>query len=132
MIMIKQIIRINEKTLVIDDTKYKRVRNLGRGKSGYVDLYESNGELIAVKFYEYETDDPKINPIPEEEILSYEVSVYEELVKLDIPLAQLLGYDSKLKILVKEYINGSNIIDLVAENKIDDDIWKKIFKISKT
>lgn len=126
----KTIQALTDTSIIIDDVCLSRVRQIGHGKSGKVYLYEGEGLSYAVKLYQYETDDPMINYIPLEEILDFELKSYEQLTKLDIPVAPLIAYDTSLQVLVKEYIEGENIIDLIAADRITKQLLELVFGIS--
>ncbi len=114
----------------IGGNKLKRIRQIGQGKSGKVYLYEGEGLSYAVKHYAYETLDPMIVSIPLEDVLEFELRSYKILNTLGIPVAPLIGFDASKQILVKAFIKGDNIIDVIAENKVTPAIFDLIFNIS--
>jgi len=128
--IIKKIEILKDNSLYYNNNILKMVRQIGQGKSGKVYLYEGDGFYYAVKIYEYEVDNIVINPVPLEEILNFEVNSYNILKTLEISIPLLIAYDSSNQILIKEFIEGPNLIDIIALNKVHSNMFQEIFKIS--
>lgn len=104
--------------LTVNDSKYTVLRLLGKGKGGYSYLVTDGQEQHVLKQIhhepcEYYTFDDK---------LQSELRDYETLRKLGIPMPQLLTVDHPQERILKEYIAGSTVSELLKEGRMDS-IW---------
>ena len=101
--------------LTVNDLKYTVLRLLGKGKGGYSYLVTDGMEQYVLKQIhhepcEYYTFGDK---------LQSELRDYETLRKLGIPMPQLLAVDHPQERILKEYIAGSTVSELLEEGRMD-------------
>ena len=101
---------------------YEVIRFLGKGKGGYSYLVtEGAGRYTLKKIHHepcsYYTFGDK---------LESELRDYGRLRALGIPLPELLAVDREQEILLKEYIDGPSIYELVKEDRMVEDYHHQI------
>ena len=106
---------VNEKTFTVK-------RLLGRGKGGYSYLVtDGAGEYVLKQIHhepcDYYTFGDK---------LGSELRDYQHLKQLDIPMPAMLDVDEKQERILKEYIEGETIYDLVLRDEMHPDYLKQI------
>ena len=110
----------NEKTMqdrmFVNQSEYKIIRLLGRGKGGYSYLAERNGQQYVLKQIhhepcEYYSFGNKIEA---------EKNDYYRLLQTGIKLPQMLDIDMLSERILKEYIDGPTIYDLVKNDAMEE------------
>ena len=110
----------NEKTMqdrmFVNQSEYKIIRLLGRGKGGYSYLAERNGQQYVLKQIhhepcEYYSFGNKIEA---------EKNDYYRLLQTGIRLPQMLDIDMLSERILKEYIDGPTIYDLVKNDAMEE------------
>ena len=110
----------NEKTIqdrmFVNQSEYKIIRLLGRGKGGYSYLAERNGQQYVLKQIhhepcEYYSFGNKIEA---------EKNDYYRLLQSGIRLPQMLDIDMLSERILKEYIDGPTIYDLVKNDAMEE------------
>jgi len=98
-----------ENVVTVHDRAYRIVRLLGRGKGGYSYLAESAGRLVVLKQIHHEPCDYYTfgNKIEAER------NDYERLKATGIRIPWMLDIDMETERVVKEYIGGITVFDLV-------------------
>lgn len=91
---------------------------LGRGKSGYSYLALCKNEKYVVKLLHYEPCD--YYSFGDADKVKLEVSAYNSLERSGVPIPKLLDVNVKDNYIVKEYIDGSLITDLVIQDILPD------------
>ena len=99
--------------LEVNGVMYHVVSLLGKGKGGYSYLAERRGKRFVVKQIHHEPCDY----YQFGDKLAAELRDYETLQKLGIPMPRLLDVDKNNERLVKEYIDGNTIFDLVKADQ---------------
>ena len=102
--------------LIVNGISYRILRLLGRGKGGYSYLAEQNGRLVVVKQIHHEPCSFYAfgNKIEAEQ------RDFERLQKAGIRIPQMLEIDLNAERIVKEYIEGPTIFDLVKNGTSTD------------
>lgn len=105
-----------QKTIVVNQNKYTVVRLLGHGKGGYSYLVEKDGMQYVLKQIHHEPCDyysfgNKIEA---------EIRDYSTLAKTGIRMPAMLEVDTANERIVKAYIDGPTIYDLVKNGAMDD------------
>ncbi|MDO4492110.1 MAG: hypothetical protein Q4B85_13695 [Lachnospiraceae bacterium] len=95
----------------VNNTPYRIVRLLGKGKGGYSYLTEHNGQHYVLKQIHHEPCDyyqfgNKIQA---------EINDYRRLRDIGIRMPQMFDVDVEQERIIKEYIDGPTIYDLVKE-----------------
>ena len=94
--------------------EYEVVRLLGKGKGGYSYLVTDGGGEYVIKQIHHEPCDY----YQFGDKLASEMSDYERLCAVGIPMPRLLGVDKAGERILKEYIPGDTIYDLVLRDEM--------------
>lgn len=108
--------KLMQETFVVNQKLYTVIRLLGHGKGGYSYLVERNGCQYVLKQIHHEPCDyysfgNKIDA---------EINDYNRLLHTGIRLPQMLDVDIENERIVKEYIDGPTIYELVKDDIMDD------------
>ena len=92
---------------------YEIIRLLGKGKGGYSYLAKADDKLVVIKQIHHEPCDyyqfgNKIEA---------EASDYEKLKRIGIRMPLMIAIDRTQEIIVKEFIDGPTIMELVNDKK---------------
>ena len=103
------------KILTVNDAKYTILRLLGKGKGGYSYLVTDGTQEYVLKQLhhepcEYYTFGDK---------LQAELRDYETLRQLGIPMPQLLAVDAPQERILKEYIPGPTVAELLRTGRME-------------
>ena len=106
---------------------YKVKKLLGKGKSGYSFLVTYNHKLFVLKkfhdepcsYYEFTNK------------FQSEISSYNTLKKLKIRTSKIIKTDESNDIIIKQYIDGPLISDLVLANKMKRTYINQIKKLNQ-
>ena len=99
------------KTVTIDGQAYRVEKLLGHGKGGYSYLVEREGKLFVLKAIHHE-------PCSYYQFgnkIEAENRDYKTLLEAGIPIPRMLFIDAEKEWILKEYINGPTIFDLVKD-----------------
>lgn len=115
------------KEVLVNNIEYRIKKYLGKGKSGYSYLAEREDKYYVIKQIHHEPCDyysfgNKVEA---------ELNSYETLKKIDITIPMLIDVDKEKEIIVKEYIDGPVLIDLIANNVIKEEYISQIFNMTK-
>jgi tRNA A-37 threonylcarbamoyl transferase component Bud32 len=104
------------------------IKHIGRGKSG--DSYHAkfNKRDVVYKEMYYGPCDTYTF---EENKLQAELHAYQELKKIGIPMPELIYYDTKKQFLIKAYVDGPTIADVVGAGELKDSYVKQMFDVCK-
>lgn len=112
--MLKRMERLKAgESALIEDRRYRVLSLLGHGKGGYSYLVEADGMLCVLKAIHHE-------PCPYYSFgnkIEAEARDYHILLEVGIPIPKMLFLDKKKEIILKEYIEGPTIFDIVKEGK---------------
>ena len=111
-----------KETMSVNGKIYYIVRFLGRGKGGYSYLAEREGKKYVLKQIHHEPCDYYTfrNKIEAEK------NDYERLVKAGIRVPEMYEIDMQQERILKEYIDGPVISDLVESGKMRDDYLEQV------
>ena len=98
-----------EKVLTVNDKEYKIQKLLGKGKGGYSYLAERDGKFFVLKQIHHE---PCAYYKFGDKIQS-EKNDYQRLRQVEIALPELYEIDEKNERILKEYIDGPTVVELV-------------------
>lgn len=104
-----------EEKMLVNDKEYKIEKLLGKGKGGYSYLAADGAGQYVLKQIHHEPCDyyqfgNKIEA---------ELNDYERLQKIGIRIPKMLAVDRERERILKEYIEGDTIYDLVKQDKMD-------------
>lgn len=102
--------------MLVNDKEYTIVRLLGKGKGGYSYLAERDGQHFVLKQIHHEPCDyyqfgNKIEA---------ELRDYGRLTQVGIPVPKMLDVDRTRERIVKEYIDGDTVFDLVKAGRMEE------------
>ena len=106
------------KILKVNDKEYKIIKLLGKGKGGYSYLARADGKDIVVKQIHHEPCDYYSfgNKIEAERF------DYGRLLDTGIRIPKMLVIDIPNERIVKEYIDGPTVMELVNQGPLSEDI----------
>ena len=105
-----------EKILDVNGKAYEMIKLLGKGKGGYSYLARSGGQEVVVKQIHHE-------PCSYYQFgnkLEAEIADYKRLKEIGIPLPEMLDVDPEKERIVKEYIAGDTVFDMVQKECLPD------------
>ena len=112
----------------VNNKTYNIIKLLGHGKGGYSYLAESEGDLVVIKQIHHEPCDYYNfgNKIEAER------NDYERLLKTGIRIPKMYAIDMENEIIVKEYIEGKSIYDLIREDVSVEPYMKQVKEMADT
>lgn len=109
-------------TMTVNDTEYTVRKLLGRGKGGYSYLVEREGKLYTLKQIHHEPCDYYTFG----DKLAAELGDYGRLRSVGIPMPELLAVDHGRERILKEYIDGPSIYELVLREEMQPDYFAQM------
>lgn len=103
--------KIGEK-IIVNNKSYEIISLLGHGKGGYSYLAKNNEKLVVLKKIHHE---PCNYYSFSNKILS-EKNDYLKLLDADINIPKMIDIDIENEIIIKEYIEGKTIFELVRDD----------------
>ena len=117
-----------EKIMLVNNVQYNIIRLLGHGKGGYSYLIENEGKYYVLKQIHHEPCDYySFN----NKIIS-EKNDYERLLKTGINIPKMIDIDIENERIIKEYIDGPTIYELIKNDSMKEEYIIKIKEIAKT
>ena len=108
--------------LTVNDTKYTVLRLLGKGKGGYSYLVsDGTGQYVLKQIHHEPCDYYQFG-----DKLASEVRDYGRLKAVGIPMPALLETDEQQERILKEYIEGNTIADLVPSGGVKEAYLKQV------
>lgn len=109
--------------LTVNGKPYQVLNLLGKGKGGYSYLVrDGQGNRFVLKQIHHEPCDY----YQFGDKLQSELRDYQRLREIGIPLPKLLDADREEERILKEYIHGPTIAQLVEENRMEDSFYQQI------
>ena len=102
--------------MTVNGTEYTVLHLLGKGKGGYSWLVERNGQRYVLKQIHHE-------PCAYYQFgdkLQSELNDYARLREVGLPMPALLDVDRENERILKEYIDGDTVYQLVKEDRLPD------------
>lgn len=106
----------------VNDKEYKIIKLLGKGKGGYSYLATREGVKYVLKQIHHEP----CNYYEFGNKIESEKNDYEKLIKTGIKMPKMLDIDMEKEIIIKEYIDGPTIYDLVLSDKMEEEYLNQI------
>ena len=112
-------------TMTINDVEFRVIKLLGKGKGGYSYLVTDETTQYVLKQIhhepcEYYTFGDKLNS---------ELRDYETLHKLGIPMPRLLEVDTQQERILKEYIAGKTVAELLKTGQMESEWLVQVQKM---
>lgn len=98
-----------ESKMCVNDAEYEVIRLLGKGKGGYSYLVRNHGQEFVLKQIHHEPCDY----YQFGNKLQSEINDYHRLKSIGIRIPKLVDVDAEKERIIKEYIEGETIFDLV-------------------
>ena len=113
-------------TLFVNQKQYSVIRLLGHGKGGYSYLVEAQGKQYVLKQIHHEPCDYYTfgNKI------EAEINDYDRLVQTGINLPKMLDVDISNERIIKEYIDGPTIYELVKNDALDEAYLLQVWEMA--
>lgn len=115
------------KEMKINNIEYTIIKYLGKGKSGYSYLAQKADKYYVIKQIHHEPCDYYSFG----DKLEAELNSYKTLKNINITMPILIDVDKEKECIVKEYIDGPILIDLIANNTISDEYIAQIFDMCR-
>ena len=103
-------------TMTVNGVEYTVLQLLGKGKGGYSYLVERNGQHFVLKQIHHEPCDY----YQFGDKLQSELTDYERLRRIGVPMPELLEVDRTQERILKVYIEGETVARLVAQERLPD------------
>lgn len=98
---------------VINGHTYKTLELLGHGKGGYSYLaIGPNGKVVLKKIHHEPCDYYSFG-----NKIEAELNDYNRLINANIRMPLMIEFDKKQEIIIKEYIKGDNVLDLIKNGE---------------
>ena len=116
-----------QEILEVNHVEYKIIELLGHGKGGYSYLAERDGKYYVLKQIHHEPCDYYTfgNKIEAEK------NDYQRLLEAGIRIPKMLDIDIEKERILKEYIQGSTIYELVKDDKMKESYLVQIREMAK-
>lgn len=111
----------------VNNKKYEIIKLLGHGKSGYSYLAKYENNFVVLKQIHHEP----CSYYSFSDKIKSEVNDYQHLISLNIKLPKMLEVDTKKECIIKEYIEGKTIFELVKEDKMESIYINKVKEMTK-
>ncbi len=99
---------------LVNGTAYTILRLLGKGKGGYSYLASLQGQPVVVKQIHHEPCDY----YQFGDKLGAELNDYQRLSRIEIPMPKLLDADLPRERIIKEYIAGDTVYNMVLHDRL--------------
>ena len=100
--------------VTVNGKTYNLIKLLGKGKGGYSYLAECNGHWFVVKKIHHEP----CSYYNFGNKMQAELNDYQKLCQIGIPMPKMLDFDVEQEIIVKEFIDGPTVYQMVLENNL--------------
>ena len=109
-------------TAKVNDRELKVIKLLGKGKGGYSYLVtDENGQYVLKQIHHEPCDYYQFG-----NKIEAETSAYAKLKEIGIRMPELIDVDVEQERILKEYIEGDTIADLVLQNQVKEDYLLQI------
>lgn len=114
--------------VTVNQKAYKLIKLLGHGKGGYSYLAENENSLVVLKQIHHEPCSYYIfgNKI------EAEINDYKRLCAAGIRIPKMIDVDIKTERIIKEYVDGELISDLVEKGKMKDSYIAQVRKMAES
>ena len=109
-------------TMYVNERSFEVIRLLGKGKGGYSYLVTDGSRNYVLKQIHHEPCDYYTFG----DKLASEMSDYEKLCRIGIPMPRLLDVDKQHERILKEYIEGDTIDRIVLREEMRQEYWDQI------
>ena len=118
---------MNLQEILVNNISYNVIKLLGKGKGGYSYLVSKDNCFYVIKQIHHEP----CSYYTFGNKLESEINDYKRLLETNINIPRLIDVDYKEERILKEYINGPTIYDLVRDDLINDEIIKSVENMAR-
>lgn len=118
---------MNPETLSVNGKDFKVIKLLGKGKGGYSYLVTDETTYYTLKQIHHEP----CSYYQFGDKIQAEINDYERLKNIGIEIPEMLDVDIENERILKEYIEGETIYDLVLQDKMKDVYLQQIKDMCK-
>lgn len=111
-----------QEIMTVNDISYGILRLLGKGKGGYSYLAEKDGKQYVLKQIHHEPCDY----YQFGDKLAAELGDYARLLQVGIPIPALLDVDREQERILKTYICGDTIMELVRQDRMEPEYFRQV------
>ena len=116
-----------DEVIKVNQIEYQIIKLLGHGKGGYSYLVRRDGKSYVLKQIHHEpcayySFGNKIEA---------EKNDYARLLQAGIPIPVMVELDEEKECLVKEFINGPTIYELICEDKMEERYMRQVKEMSE-
>ena len=115
------------KNIIVNGISYKVIKIIGKGQAGYSYLLEMNNDYFVLKQFHNEINLKKTVL----EKYNDEINIYNMLLDIGILMPKLIYSNSKEHYLIKEYIDGYTLAEIVGKGLLNERHIIQIFKMCK-
>ena len=109
-------------TICVNNKQYNVIKLLGRGKGGYSYLVsDDKGNYVLKQIHHEPCDYYQFG-----DKLQSELNDYKKLMSIGIKIPQMFDVDVENERILKEYIEGETIYDLVLSDRMDSAYLKQV------
>ena len=101
-------------TITVNQKEYSVIKLLGKGKGGYSYLVSADGQQYVLKQIHHEPCDY----YQFGDKLASEIADYEKLRTIGIAMPQLIEVDKNNERILKEYIHGDTVFEMVLNDAL--------------
>lgn len=117
--------KLDDEVLSVNGKEYRILKLLGKGKGGYSYLSESDQGKVVLKQIHHEPCDyyqfgNKIEA---------EINDYKRLKEIGIALPEMLDVDTESERIIKEYIDGDTVYEMVLKDKPLEECLRQVKKM---
>ena len=113
--------------VTVNGKTYNLIKLLGKGKGGYSYLAEVDGKFVVVKKIHHE-------PCAYYQFgnkMQAELNDYQKLSQIGITMPKMLDFDIDQEIIVKEFIDGPTVYQMVLENTLPQTCVEQVVEMCK-
>lgn len=110
------------KTLSVNDKKYEIIKLLGKGKGGYSYLATDGKNKYTLKQIHHEP----CSYYQFGDKIQSEINDYKRLKNIGIAMPEMIDVDVENERILKEYIDGETIFDLVLQDRMKDEYIEQV------
>lgn len=112
-----------KETMTVNGKEYALLKLLGKGKGGYSWLAEADdGRAVTLKQIHHEPCDY----YQFGDKLAAELADYRRLSEIGIPMPEMLDVDRENERIVKEYIEGETVYEMVLQDRLPETCLEQI------
>jgi len=112
---------------IVNGQTYQILRKLGHGKGGYSYLAKTGSRFVVFKQIHHEP----CEYYAFQDKMEAETRDYERLKNIGIRMPKLIDYDMDAEVIIKEYIDGTSVMDLILHNQMKEDYFAQVFAMTK-